>query len=117
MVTITTRPRRRCTTPWCGGIATRGGKCPSCRTAADRDRKTGSIYNTPRWKALRKRVLEDEPVCRICRAEPSTQADHIIPIEEGGDPWDLHNLQGLGASCHSRKTNAERHWRPSRPSR
>lgn len=50
------------------------------------------------------------------------EADHIVSRRDlarvGGNPWDTLNLQWLCASCHSRKTNAERwqgHERKPRP--
>lgn len=63
-------------------------------------------YLTPGWKALRARVLEEEPVCRACHRALATHCDHIRPHR--GDPllfWDRANLQGLCRSCHSSKTN------------
>lgn len=38
---------------------------------------------------------------------PATDVDHITRIEEGGDPWDETNLQGLCHSHHSQKTARE----------
>ena len=39
---------------------------------------------------------------------PATQVDHIKPIADGGEPWDLENLRSLCASCHSKKTGRDR---------
>ena len=39
------------------------------------------IYSTAQWKALRKQVLEEEPVCHWCHRAPSTQADHLIELD------------------------------------
>ena len=60
------------------------------------------------WEKLRKIVLNNEPLCRICRAEgritPATEVDH-----KDGNVWNrnLDNLQPLCKSCHSRKTATE----------
>jgi len=52
-------------------------------------------------------VLRRDPVCKICGEEASTDADHIVPISRGGAKWNLDNLQGLGPSCHAKKTRQE----------
>jgi len=56
-------------------------------------------------RKLRKIILSEEPICRICRKAPSTEMDHI-----DGDNTNLsrENLQGACKSCHSRKTAKER---------
>jgi 5-methylcytosine-specific restriction protein A len=62
--------------------------------------------------ADRKRILAEEPLCRICLAEGRTRAseevDHIrddVPAEE----WDSRaNKQGLCKPCHKKKTADER---------
>lgn len=42
---------------------------------------------------------------------PSTDADHIVRLEDGGG-WSLSNGQGLCASCHGRKTAGETRAKP-----
>lgn len=59
----------------------------------------------------RKMVLHRDPVCKICNSAPSTVADHIIPLARGGENT-LENGQGLCASCHGKKTQAEDAARP-----
>jgi 5-methylcytosine-specific restriction protein A len=51
-------------------------------------------------------ILARDPICRICKVEASTVADHIVPLRRGGD-WGLENGQGLCASCHGKKTAKE----------
>lgn len=58
------------------------------------------------WRALRLRVLREEPLCRQCQRAAS-QVDHILPLTKGGSN-DRDNLQSLCASCHSTKTGTER---------
>lgn len=66
------------------------------------------------WKhqQMRKRVLAEEPLCRMClamdppRYTPSTIADHIVPQAEGGTD-DRDNYQGLDTECHAIKTAQE----------
>jgi 5-methylcytosine-specific restriction endonuclease McrA len=56
----------------------------------------------PGWDAMRKRVLREEPTCRVC-GEPAVAVDHIAPRAEGGDE-SRANLRGICAACHRRKT-------------
>lgn len=83
----------------------------------DEDRPTAAQqgYCSKSHKSWRKAVLaRDGWQCqscgRICTAsDPKTRAhaDHIKPIAEGGDRYDLTNGQCLCASCHSIKTARE----------
>jgi len=59
------------------------------------------IYSTAQWKALRKQVLEEEPTCHWCHRAPSTQADHLVELDNGGDPYSRDNLVGSCASCNA----------------
>ena len=63
---------------------------------------------TTAWAALRRRVLAEEPHCRICGAEAS-DVDHIRDRREGGTD-DRANLQALCRFCHSSKTTKAR-WK------
>ena len=38
--------------------------------------------------------------------------DHRIPLDDGGAPYDLGNLQVLCRGCHIRKTAGENRARP-----
>ena len=59
------------------------------------------IYGTPRWKAIRKQVLEAEPICHWCGIKPSTQADHLIEVDRCDDPYDITNIVGSCATCNA----------------
>ena len=61
----------------------------------------------PGWSSIRKAVLARYPICRICTSAPSNVADHIIPVAEGGTPYDPSNLQGICEACSRRKSGAE----------
>lgn len=67
-----------------------------------------SIYNSRRWRRLRKLQLSQSPLCELCQPGPvpATQVDHVKPIADGGEAWDMDNLRSLCASCHSRVTAA-----------
>ena len=61
------------------------------------------VYGTKRWKELRAQVLAEEPTCHWCRKKPSTQADHVIELDAGGDPYDRSGIVGSCASCNARR--------------
>ena len=41
------------------------------------------------------------------------EVDHVIPLDKGGDPWDLANLQALCRDCHIKKTRRENRRTPT----
>ncbi|HUD90051.1 HNH endonuclease signature motif containing protein [Sphingobium sp.] len=59
---------------------------------------------------MRAIVLQEEPLCRPCHARgrvtPSTIADHITPLSEGGT-GERDNYQGICKPCHDDKTAEE----------
>lgn len=61
---------------------------------------------------MRRVVLAEEPLCRLCRAKeppqftPATIADHIRPKAEGGTD-ERENYQGLCDRCSKAKTARE----------
>ena len=63
--------------------------------------------NRRRWALLRRTVLDDEHwTCRKCRRY-GNEVDHVIPLEQSGDPWSRENLQVLCRDCHVDKTRTE----------
>jgi 5-methylcytosine-specific restriction endonuclease McrA len=72
----------------------------------NKGRSGQSLYRTKRWQITRRRVLFNHPLCRECD-RIATDVDHITPLAEGGDPYNLANLQPLCQRCHGRKTKAE----------
>ena len=66
------------------------------------------IYQSARWRRLRDVQIQREPFCRDCLkydvVTPAKIADHIVEIEDGGDVWNIDNLQSLCFSCHNAKT-------------
>ena len=72
-----------------------------------------AVVSSARWKAVRARVLRDEPLCRTCaaagRTELATQVDHVVPVRVRPDlAYDLGNCQPLCGTCHGLKSAAER---------
>jgi 5-methylcytosine-specific restriction endonuclease McrA len=99
-------PTRLCLEAGCGHPSQYRGRCQ--RHAKQRNKDTHrnrEIYNSRRWKYLRRAVLFDEPLCQC--GEIATDVDHITPIDQGGDPYSRANLQPLCSSCHGRKTKRE----------
>jgi len=103
-------PKRPCRHPGCPALVN-GRFCDTHlaehNRTFDRDRGTaaqrGYDARHRRWRAL---VLARYPICVDCGMRPSTEADHVIPLEQGGD-WSLENGRGRCKGCHSRKTRRE----------
>lgn len=68
--------------------------------------------------AQRKRRLEAEPLCRLCKRKGITRLatvpDHIIPLAKGGTDHDS-NIRCLCADCHDEVTRQEFGWKPKAP--
>ena len=65
------------------------------------------LYNSPKWKTLRAKKFEDNPLCEICGA-PATEVHHIRA--HNGDPdlfYDYDNLMSICHSSHVRETQKE----------
>lgn len=112
-------PRGQCR--WCGELltgqnASRRNYCypehegRDCRIQAWRSRA---------WTARDAVSMRGDPCCAACGSEnPMWQADHIVPLEDGGEHT-MENLQRLCDPCHTAKTsreNAERARRRQPPS-
>ena len=102
---------RPCIVPRCPNL-TRSTRCDEHQT--DRDRELDQRRPTAhqrgydeRHRGWRAEVLERYPVCRICGDAPSTVADHIVPIRDGGARFDLANGQGTCAPCHNSRKQSE----------
>jgi 5-methylcytosine-specific restriction endonuclease McrA len=78
----------------------------------ERRERRDSWYSNPRWRSLRRLFLSRQPFCQACAevdvVTAATEVDHIVPRR--ADPslsYDVHNLQALCKSCHSRKTRKQ----------
>lgn len=57
-------------------------------------------------RAIRKVLFElQEGYCQICGVyDPNWQADHILPVHQGGGACAIDNLQTVCLDCHKLKT-------------
>lgn len=56
------------------------------------------------WAKIRARILERDPICKLCGVRPSTHCDHTVPKEDRhGD----EDLQGVCGICHDQKSSRE----------
>jgi 5-methylcytosine-specific restriction enzyme A len=122
-------PLRPCPASGCSALVTKG-RCPDHTRAQDRRQSetwrhtrgaSGNvidIYQSPRWRALRARVLREAN--HLCQCEECAMrtfprlpdvadtVDHRVPHR--GDMalfWDRNNLRAMSTAHHSRKTASE----------
>lgn len=72
-----------------------------------------SFYVSKAWRELRARKLAMSPYCECddCKGKKvkADMCDHVIPIELGGAPLDINNLQSMrNHPCHDRKRAREK---------
>lgn len=72
----------------------------------------GDFYRKKPWLQLRKKYIEDNPLCELCHQYDIVSAgavvDHIVSRRITQD-WelDVENLQTLCDDCHNKKTAQE----------
>lgn len=101
------KPTRVCVVSGCPRSAEVAGRCqahalPSIRP--DHNPEQRRYYVSRHWKAIRALVIQQEPVCGICHANPTTNVDHI-----DGD-WrheQRSNLRGLCTTCERSHTGRQ----------
>ena len=84
------------------------------RKPHERRRNKGLFnYNSKAWRIDRAAFMGFNPICAECERKgqvtPASVCDHIIPISQGGDPWDWDNRQALCDTCHAVKSGKEAH--------
>lgn len=72
-----------------------------------------SYRSDRRWRKLRARVYAEETHCHICKryvdqtlpssTRWSRSADHVIPLDKGGAPFDRGNVRLAHHGCNSRR--------------
>ncbi|MCY9786844.1 HNH endonuclease [Nocardiopsis sp. EMB25] len=101
----------------CGHRGDDGRPCPELSTKKNRCEdhqpppwqrrsKAWGSGGSRKWRALRDKVLRDEPNCRSC-GQPATQVDHIRPLSKRGAKFDKANLQPICDDCHDTKSREE----------
>jgi 5-methylcytosine-specific restriction enzyme A len=112
-----------CTNPTCPNLTPDGGRCALCRAEAVAEynrtyhttpqaRARKAIYNSRRWRGLRRTVLRARPWCEASDCPNlATDVDHIVPLRvilaNQGDPFDPTNVQPLCKRHHAEKTARE----------
>ena len=95
--------KRTCRRPW----------QPEHAPQMGRRHANTEFYRSTAWRKLRAEQLRRQPLCECCLAQgrhtPAHIVDHIRPVNQGGAPLDLENLQSLCVACHNRKSGTERH--------
>lgn len=84
---------------------------PESKNRGNKSLNHAEVYNTKRWKELRKKRMNETPMTcewpdRKCIAL-ATVLDHIIPINQGGSKWDRLNHQKLCDKHHNMKRGRE----------
>jgi 5-methylcytosine-specific restriction protein A len=76
------------------------------------------VHNSARWRyKVQPAYLRQHPLCAMCEAEapprlrPAVHVDHIVPLRDGGAPFDWSNLRSL---CHSHHSAVTRQWQNQR---
>lgn len=82
------------------------------RDESNRPNAAARGYCSKAHRAWRQAVLtRDAWTCRdcgrVCDGPKEAQADHIVPIRQGGERYDLANGQTLCIACHGMKTAME----------
>jgi 5-methylcytosine-specific restriction protein A len=98
-------PKRLCLEPGCRELVNRG-RCATHAREHERNihRAGKKVYNSKRWKILRRHYLNLNPICERCDKTLATDVHHIIDLSEGGEPYSIDNLSALCRSCHSKLT-------------
>lgn len=79
------------------------------KSKKDKTKLLKHIYNSKKWKELRKKHIDEHPLCECC-GDIATQVHHIIPFSNGKSEkeikklaYDPDNLVSLCKSCHLKK--------------
>ena len=99
---------RVCSEPGCSTLVTTGYCTDHERKPWAGSNRSGKRIMGRRGQRIRQKVLRRDPWCAWPECtELATEADHIVPLEEGGDPGP-ENMQGLCHFHHAKKTREEK---------
>lgn len=100
-----------CVEPGCGAYASYRGRCHYHAKVNNRrthNANNKAIYNSKRWRIIRKAQLFAVPLCEQEGCEQvATDVHHRIDLDQGGAPFDRANLESLCRAHHSQRTRAE----------
>lgn len=108
------RSPRPCAQPGCNVLVASGSRCAIHARAVRREyrpKEVQDLYNSKRWKAMRRRVLMDTPWCADCLREGkrvvATDVHHVRPhLGDAIRFWD-GPFEALCHAHHSKKTADE----------
>lgn len=94
---------------------TKRKKQPQTSSLAQKDRI--KIYNSVRWREVRRVKLMNDPLCEMCaeegRTAPAEDIHHITSFMSTNDPvkrrwlaYDYSNLMSLCKQCHQKIHNS-----------
>ena len=64
------------------------------------------LYDTRKWRALRKWKLSASPICERCRRAPAEDVHHVKPVREFPElALALDNLEALCKRCHAKEVD------------
>lgn len=67
-----------------------------------------NIYQTKAWQNVRHAVLKrDGYKCRKCGRHGAIEIHHVVPLADGGKPFDMENLESLCRRCHFGETGRQ----------
>lgn len=85
---------------------------PKKEVQSGREEENKAFYQSRRWRKVRALKIARNPICEECAkkgvvSDKNLVVDHIKPINQGGAPLDMENLQTLCSPCHNRKSGRE----------
>ena len=85
-------------------------RCIDARTVKPPSKKADAFYLSPEWRALMARLIKARGrKCEECgRTGTRIFGDHVVELQDGGEPLDENNVMLLCGSCHTDKTVAAR---------
>lgn len=103
-------PSKPCKKPGCPNLIKTKDRYCAAHASRDsrRTKKTDKLYGSYRWKQVRALKRKLSPLCELCLSEGKTtlaqMVDHIVEVKDGGERFDIDNLQSLCSACHNEKT-------------
>lgn len=100
-----------CIVHGCPHDATKDGRCPTHqRKWVNRNRRDHLTVSGWEEQRRAKRVIaRDGGRCYLCGLYGADQADHVVPLFEGGQDDEHTNMHAVHATpCHEEKTKTER---------